>query len=108
MEIHTIGFTKKSARQFFEALIVEDYTRAGRLYSGMPAAKMAEVFGKFKFLRIVSIGQPRPHRDPATGFLQVPCQVEIEADGERSIITPTANVRRVIGQPGRWAIGGGI
>jgi len=95
-------------RQFFEALIAEDYAKAGQLFEGMPAEKMAQGFGKIKFLRIVSIGRPAPHPRPETRFLCVPCEVEIQADGTKSVRKFVANVRAVYNQPDRWTIGGGI
>ncbi len=95
-------------RQFFEALIAEDYGKAGRLVEGIPAAKMREVYGKINFVRIVSLGTPTPHPNPKTRFLCVPCEVEIEVDGVKIVKKFVPNVRSVYNQPDRWGIGGGI
>ena len=96
------------ARQFFEALIAKDYAKAAKLYEGIPADKMQESFGKIGCIRIVSIGEPTPHKNPATRFLCVPCEIEIEAGGVKSIKRFVPNIREVFNQPGRWTIGGGI
>jgi len=98
----------KAAREFFEALIAKDFGRAGQIYSGMPAKEMEELFGKIEFTRIVSVGDPTPHSDARTRFLQVPCVVEFRAGGNTHVKTFTPNIRPVEGQPDRWLIGGGI
>jgi hypothetical protein len=97
------------AKQFFEALIAKDYAKAGKLLEGMPADKMEEMFGRIKFLRIVSIGKPAPHPIPATGGVVVPCIVEIEVNGKTGEQKfDRLGVRQVYNQPGRWTIFGGI
>jgi hypothetical protein len=97
------------AKQFFEALIAKDYTKAGKLLEGMPAKKMEETFGPIKFLRIVSIGKPVPHPNPATKGVVVPCVVEIEVDGKTEEQNfDRLGIRQVYNQPGRWTIFGGI
>ncbi len=98
----------KVAREFFEALIAKDYGRAGGIYSGMPAARMEEMFGRFEFLRIVSVGDALPHPEPRTKFLQVPCEVEMRLNGQAQIKEFMPNIRAVHNQPDRWVIGGGI
>jgi hypothetical protein len=96
-------------RQFFEALIAEDYTKAGKLLEGTPADKMQQLFGKFKFLRIISIGPAGPHPVPETKGLVVPSTVEIEKDGQKEPLKMEhLGVRQVYNQPGRWTIFGGI
>jgi len=96
-------------RQFFEALIAQDYAKAGRLLEGMPAEKIKELFGGRKFLRIISVGPVAPHPIPETKGVIVPCIVEMEENGK---ITEwkldRLGVRRVYNQPGRWTIFGGI
>jgi hypothetical protein len=95
-------------RQFFGALIDEDYDKAGQLCEGIPGRKLQEHFAKDRFMRIVSIGSPTPHPDPRTEFLQVPCEVEVESDGARTVRQYTLNVRHAYNQPDRWTVGGGI
>ena len=55
-----------------------------------------------------SVGDPTPHPDPRTRFLQVPCEVELRVGGETHVRTFTPNIRAVYNQPDRWVIGGGI
>lgn len=97
------------ARQFFEALIAEDYDKAGKLLQGIPGKRMQQMFGNKKFLHIISIGSVVPHPNPRTQGLVVPCVVEIEKDGEISEWKlDQLGVRQVYNQPDRWAIFGGI
>ncbi len=97
------------ARQFFEALIAEDYAKAGTLYGGWPGEKMKQMFGILKFVRIGSIGPVAPHPNPGTKGLIVPCTVEIEKDGKiGEWKLDRLGVRQVDNQPGRWWISGGI
>ncbi len=97
------------ARQFFEALIAEDYAKAGKLLEGMPGEKMKQMFGSIKVVRIGSIGPVAPHPNPGTKGLIVPCTVEIERDGTISEWKlDRLGVRQVYNQPGRWTIFGGI
>ena len=99
-------------RQFFEALIAEDYAKAGKLFGAMPGEKMKEMFGVMKIVRIASIGPAAPHPNPRTGGLIVPCTVEGgERDGDGTIgewKLERIGVRQVHNQPGRWTIFGGI
>jgi len=97
------------ARQFFEALIAEDYAKAGKLLEGMPGEKMKQMFGSIKVVRVGSIGPVAPHPNPGTKGLIVPCTVEIERDGTISEWKlDRLGVRQVYNQPGRWTIFGGI
>ena len=94
-------------RQFLQALIDQDYAKAGRLWGGVPADRMEKAYGQIRFIRIISIGKPVPHS--LTGGLYVPCTVEIEENGEISQWQPEHSyVRQVHGQPDRWEIIGGF
>jgi len=105
--LSNVEIAAEVVRQFFEALIAKDYAKAGKLFSGMPAEKMQEIFGKMNFVRIVSIGQPVGHSQ--TRSLQVPCTIEIEKDGVIHQLQPKGPfVRQVESQPTRWQIIGGI
>ncbi len=96
------------AREFFEALIVRDYAKAGQLYEGLPAAKVENGFGKMKILRIVSIGEPTPSPLNGGKAVHLLCKIEIEKDGARSVEEFNPGVRQVYNQPDRWDIFGGI
>ena len=91
-----------------EALIAEEYGRAGAICMGIPAERMKQACGKFAFLRIVSIGTPTPHPEPRTRFLQVPCEVEMRVDGKTQVETLNLNIRSMENQPDRWVVGGGF
>jgi hypothetical protein len=94
------------ARQFLEALIAEDYTKAGKLIGGAPANWVKQQpFGKKKVLRIISIGSAHPHPNPRTEGVVVPCVVEIEEDGKVSEWElDQLGIRPVYNQAGRWHI----
>ncbi len=99
----------KVAKEFFEALIAEDYGKAGILLEGIPAVKMKEMFGRFKFHRIVEVGKPVAGKHPDPTALQVPVKVEWEVNGQKKEIHQfTPYVRPVYGHPDRWGICGGI
>ena len=99
----------KVVRQFYEALITKDYAKAGRLFEGIPAEKIQEMFGDMNVVQIVSIGEAVPHPYPGVGGFQVPCKIEIEKNGVKSIHEPYGpGVRPVHGQPDRWGIHGGV
>ncbi len=98
----------KVAREFFEALIAKNYARAGGIYSGTSESRMKDLFAKFDFVRIISVGDPTPNPDVSTHFLQVPSEVEFRVDGKTYTRKFTPNIRPVEGQPDRWLIGGGI
>jgi hypothetical protein len=94
-------------RQFFEALIAQDYAEAGRLFGGVPAERMQKKYGHIKFVRIVSLGEPV--LNPPTRELRVPYVVEIEENGAITRWKTKYDfvpVRQVHGQPGRWATTG--
>ena len=95
-------------RQFFEALIAEDYAKAGQLLAGIPAARIKERFGRVRCLRILSLGAATPQPIPLVGGLVVPYEIEIEFEGVKSVKKHRAAVRPVYNQPDRWTIHGGI
>ncbi|MHC4074921.1 MAG: hypothetical protein ACYSRZ_00705 [Planctomycetota bacterium] len=98
-------------RQFLEALIEQDYVKAGRLWGGVPAERMEKVYGQIRFIRILSIGQAVPCSEAGesddhycTG-IHVPCVVEIEENGKvKPWKVRCVSVRQVHGQPDRWQI----
>lgn len=98
----------KVVREFFEALIAEDYEKAGLILEGMPGQKIKEVFGRFKFFRIVEIGEPKPAPNPLMRALQVPAKVEWEVEGRKEVREFSPFVRPPHGQPDRRVICGGI
>ncbi len=94
-------------RQFLQALIEQDYAKAGKLWGGVPAERMEKTYGRIKFIRIITIGEPQPR--PEMNALFVPCTIEIEENGTVTQWQPKhAYVRKVHGQPQRWEIIGGF
>ncbi len=93
-------------RQFFQALIAEDYTRAGKLFVlTMPANQLQQHIGRVKILRIVSIGPAVLNPKLETKGFDVPCKIELEENGKRN--TPTLEgikVQQLRNQPERWGI----
>lgn len=82
--------------------------RAGKMFGGLPGARLEQAFGKMEFVRIVSIGEPTPHPDTRMRSLRVPCEVEIRLGEETRVEKFTPGIRANECQPGRWAIDGGI
>ena len=97
-------------RGFWDAVMAGDYDRAGRLADGVPGELLKKNMesGGRKYVRIVSIGEPRPHHLPAPGIYEVPCEIEVEKDGKKRVETFAPGVRPVYNQPDRWTIFGGI
>lgn len=98
------------ATQFFQALIDEDYAKAGLLMEGLPPERIKTMFHVVKFVRIVSIGKVVPHSNPLTRGLSISCEIEMEhaETGERMTETINPGIRKVHGRPDRWTIFGGI
>ena len=98
-------------RQFWKAIIDKDYAKASQMYEGIPAAKLEQGFGKLENykIEIVSVGPVRPHPNPKTRGVIVPCTIKMEINGEIAEQTfDRIGVRQVYNQPGRWTIFGGL
>ncbi|MCC7407964.1 MAG: hypothetical protein IT442_07830 [Phycisphaeraceae bacterium] len=100
--------TQQVAREFFEALIARDYAKAGRLFSGLPASEIERIFGKMKFVKVVSVGQPWLQPIPRVGGMVVPCTVIFEFDGQQVTREYKPAIRPDYKHPDRWEIHGGI
>ena len=99
----------KVVRAFFEALIQKDYTRAGLMYQGFPAAKFEESFGK-RGIQISILSMDKPTAvDMPVGAYRVHCKILLEVGGDTQIWEPHGPfVAPVRGNPDRWSIVGGI
>lgn len=99
-------------RQFLQALIDQDYAKAGKMWGGVPAERMEKAYGQIRFIKILSIDQPvlcgesgRCGDDHYCTGVHVNCEVQIEENGKTSIWKPSCvAIRRVHGQPNRWQI----
>ncbi|MFC1605198.1 hypothetical protein ACFL5F_09255 [Planctomycetota bacterium] len=99
----------KVVREFYEAVIAKDHAKAGRIYGNISATRIEEKFKELKIVRIISIAEPKPHPSPGVGGFMVPCKLEIEKDGVKSVYEPYGpGIRPVHGQPNRWNIHGGV
>jgi hypothetical protein len=97
----------KVVREFIEALIANDYVRAGQLLGGLPQDKVKKGWGKLNITRLVSIGEPVAPPKPSRVFpkmLSVPYIIEVEKDGEKTTLENKQNGKRVLGCRERWAI----
>lgn len=84
---------RKVVREFFEALIAEDYAKAGLILEGTPAERMKQMFGRFKFFRVIDVGQPLAGRHPDKKALQVPVKVEWEIKDPKRVTPCSPTVR---------------
>ena len=92
-------------RQFLEALIARNYDKASKLFPGVPADEIKEMFGELNIIRIVSMGKPILHSE--TNRLRVPFELEVETEGKINLWKKQGPyVQHLAGQPDRWAIGG--
>ena len=51
----------------------------------------------------ISIGKPEPIKSVSYEF-KVPCQYEVEREGQLEVVSPTLGVLTVSGHPGRWYV----
>jgi hypothetical protein len=90
-------------RQALEAWAKGDYVEAGKLFGGAPRHMLAEAYAHVRPVRIISIGQPEKIHI-ATPRFWVPCQYEIERDGQLEITNQKFAALTVNGRPGRWYV----
>jgi len=93
----------KVARRAMEAWGKGDYVHAGKLFGGAPPEYFTERYKELRPVRIISIGQPVPVPYIKPWF-RVPCQYEVEQDGQITTTELMLNVLAVDGQPGRWYV----
>ncbi|GEM_PF-927469 len=90
-------------RQMLEAWAQGDYATAGNLCGGAPVEMLSERYAHLRPVRILSIGQPAPIRFISPRF-RIPCQYEIERDGQTEVTSQEFYVFAVNGRPGRWYV----
>jgi hypothetical protein len=108
-DLNEAQIVTKLVRQFFEALIAKDYTKAGYLFGGMPANDAEKKFGNLNVIRIISIGEPE-QSDKYRGYkYKVPCFLELKRDEQIVEWQPKGPfIRQVDQTPNRWIINGGV
>jgi hypothetical protein len=93
----------KLVRQFVEAAIAQDYTKASKLIANVPAGWVAEQpYQGEQVVRLISLGKPEHNAE--TGSVSVSCQVEVEKDGQTSVQSIVFRVQKVQGRSGPWKI----
>ncbi len=93
----------KLVRQFVEAAIAQDYTKASKLIANVPAGWVEEQpYQGEQVVRLISVGKPEHNAE--TGSVSVSCQVEVEKDGQTGVQSIVFRVQQVYGQSGRWLI----
>ncbi len=90
-------------RQMLEAWAQGDYATAGNLCGGAPVEMLSERYVHLRPVRILSIGQPAPIRYISPRY-RVPCQYEVERDGQTEVTSQEFRVFSVNGRPGRWYV----
>lgn len=80
-----------------------DYARASTLCGGAPAELLTERLKDMQPVGPISIGKPEPIHSMSSDF-RVPCQYEVEHEGQLEVVSPTLGVFAVSGHPGRWHI----
>lgn len=80
-------------REFFNALIAKDYSRAGLLFGGMPPDEVKARFGEIKIVDLVSIGDRVKSGDGLPSYYT--CIVEIEENGRISQWQPRVHIGKV-------------
>jgi hypothetical protein len=99
--------------KFFDSIIDHDYETAGLMYGGLTSDIIEKHFGKKsddEILRVISIGKAKVHPNPMykkKAFI-VNCTIEYKKQGQIMQKSLGCVVKEVDGQPGRWAICGGI
>jgi Carboxypeptidase regulatory-like domain len=89
-------------RQALDAWAQGDYAKAGKLCGGAPKEMLAEHCAHVRPVRTISIGQPE--RAEHMPRFRVPCQYEVERNGQTQIVDTEVGVFAVNGRPGRWYV----
>jgi len=93
----------KIVREALDAWAKGDFAKAGKLCGGAPRRMLAEAYGHVRPVRIISIGPPEKI-DFGEPRFWVPCQYEIERDGQPEITNQKFAALIVDGRPGRWYV----
>lgn len=107
-EMTDAAAAEEVVRQFLQAMVDEDYDKAGNLLEGVPGSFIRAQFGGKKFLRVLSVGPGRDIDDNyGPGATEVPCQFEVAGpDGQPVLKEAAPWVRGVYNRPERRTIFG--
>ncbi len=96
----------KVAREFLEAVIIKDYTKAAQISGILPPERIKQGWGKLQVVRIVSIDPPTPPAETSELFpnwQNVRCTLEIQKNGnEIQRQSKLIKVAPVLGRRERW------
>ncbi len=73
---------KEITRQFFEATIAGDFSRAGELYLGAPGDLIEQALMGITPLEIISIGPAKPETDPDSKEYVCSCKILFKTNGQ--------------------------
>jgi hypothetical protein len=95
-------------RQFFEAAIAKDFTRAGQLYLGAPGFLVEQAFIGTNLLKITSIGPAQPAIDPDSKEFVCSCKLLLEFEGQYYEINGSMRIKQISTEPEprRWLMTG--
>jgi len=93
-------------RQFYEAVIAKDFTRAGQLYLAAPDFLVEKAFMGANVIEITSVGQVYPDSDPDSNKMICHCKLLIEFGGQLYNSNAQMFVYRIDENPRLWVIGG--
>jgi hypothetical protein len=69
-------------RQFFEAAVAKDFTRAGQLFLAAPDFLVEQAFMGANLLEIISVGPAEPVTDPDSEAFLCSCKMLVEFEGQ--------------------------
>lgn len=95
-------------RQFFEAVITKDFSRAGQLYLAAPDFLVKQAFMGANLLKIISVGPAEPVTDPDSKAFICPCNMLVEIDGQYYELGVVMRAEQVAkkSEPRRWLMTG--
>ena len=94
-------------RQFFEALVAEDFSKAGLLYCGVPGFVVEQEIMGAKILEITSIGPAHRETTPGSNAMVSSCKGLIDFAGQiYELDANMVRLRPVASQPRRWVLSG--
>ena len=101
----------ETVRQFFQALVDQDYKTAGSIYGGEQEADFKAQFGSFRVSKVISVGPAVLQTNWDKRGYRVPCKLEVHpTGGEQYIAQPAPYVRPGDDEahPDNWHITGGV
>ena len=97
-------------RQFFEAVVAKNFTRAGQLYLAAPDFLVEQAFIGANLLDIISVGPAQPKTDPDSKAFLCPCKMFVEFEGQYYELGVVMKAEQIgtENEPRRWLMTGFI